>query len=406
MRQFFGGGYESSSGEIVTSESALRVAAVSSCVRVVAETIAMLPMSVYRRTERGRIAAVDHPLARTLARPNSWQTPFEFVEFMQRSLELRGNAYAYIGRAVNPISGKGFIDELIPLHPDRTEIVVDSDRTVGYRVQLDPTGKRGAVLVPGADVLHIRGAGSDGFRGQSTIQAAAETIGAAQAATRYTGAMMRNGTRLSGVLKHPGTLGDDAHKRLRDTWEETFSGPANAARTAILEEGMDFSAMSMTAVDAELIAGREFSLIEICGLFRVPPHKIGYLKDAHYSNVEHQNIEFVTNCIAPRVVRWEQAISRCLIDASDLYYVKFNLDAINRGDIKTRYEAHGIARQWGWASANDIREKEDMNPIENGDIYLQPMNMIPAGTPIEQYAKGGGSSASGTEPADAGGNAK
>jgi HK97 family phage portal protein len=374
----------SGSGVNVTQSAALSVSAVYACVRVIAETLASVPISIYQRSDQGRQPAPTHPLYDLLHdEPNEWQTALEFVELMQAICLLRGNAFAYINRATNPVSGKTFVAELLPLHPDRVEMVVNPGWQISYKIRLDPARDGEVREVPRTSIFHLRGISyGNGFLGVSPLAAARETFGLAIAAQTAHASMFANGVRLSGVLKHPGQLDEPAIKQLKTQWEESFGGVGKTAKTAVLEEGMDFEPISMSAADAQLLESRKFSRSEIAALFRVPPHMIGDLERATFSNIEQQGIDFVRHCLMPWARRWEQAIRRDLIDKTSTYYAKFNLDALMRGDLKSRYEAYATARMNGWLSANDIRELEDMNPIgPQGNVYWQPSNTFDAANP-------------------------
>lgn len=367
-------GTDSAAGMPVTEETAMRIAAVNACVRVIAETVASLPLNVYQRTdERSRIRAIRHPLYRLLHdRPNSWQTSFEFRELLQNHLCLRGRAYAYKLRV------GGEISELIPFNPDLVTVEQTPDYRLVYTVSRSDTG-RGPLVLKQEEVLHLRGLSSDGVDGRNVIADARETLGTALAMQAYAGRFFRNDATPSVVLSHPGKLSKEAATRLEESWNASHSGPVNARRTAVIEEGMKVEKLSVAPEDAQFLESRKYSRAEIAGLFRVPPHMIGDLERATFSNIEHQAIDFVTHCIRPWLVRWEQALHRDLFVAPILYFPEFNVDALLRGDTLSRYNAYAVGRQWGWLSANDIRDRENMNPIEGGDTYLTPGNMSPVG---------------------------
>jgi HK97 family phage portal protein len=377
-------GAESVSGVRVTPENALNVTAVLSCVKVLAETIASLPLRVYRKTPAGRVEVSNHP-AYSLVKnePNKVMTSFEFREMLQGHLALRGNAFAYIRRdaAYSPI-------ELIPMKPESVELWRFDDGSIGYRYQ-------GQILGP-ADVLHLKGLSSDGYRGLSPITMMREAIGLTMAAEGHGGRLFSQGAQPSGVLEHPGQIGPEASKALREGFDARNSG-ANSGRTIVLEEGMKWHATSMNSDDAQYLETRKFQIAEIARAFRVPPHMVGDLERSTFSNIEHQGIEFVTHTIRPWVVRWEQSLDRVLLTEEEKkagFYFGFNLNALQRGDQKSRYEAYAIGRNWGWLSADDIRRLEDMNdlPDNQGSVYLTPMNMVAAGEKPEPAPVAGATS--------------
>jgi len=350
----------------------MQVAAVYSCVRIISETVASLPLHIYKRASDGsRTRDVMHPLYSLLHdTPNEYQTAMEFRELMQANLCLRGNAYAFINWTSDSVAS-----ELLPLTPDRVTVQVAKD---GSRKYVLEAGSEKRLIDP-SDMLHIRGLSSDGVLGRSPISDAREAIGVAMSTQEYAATFYKNDATPAVVLKHPGKLGADAGRRLKEQWNEVFGGAGKSRGTAVIEEGMSIERMSLTAEDAQFLETRKFQRSEIAGLFRVPPHMIGDLDRATFGNIEHQSIEFVTHCIRPWLVRWEQALSKALFTAPGLYYPEHNVEGLLRGDIKSRYDAYAIGRNWGWLSANDIRSMENQNPIADGDIYLQPMNMNRAG---------------------------
>lgn len=366
-----------SSGAVVSTDSSMRVAAVYGCVRVISETVASLPLHIYRRSAVGKERADNHPLYRLLHdTPNAFQTAMEFREMMQAHLCLRGNAYAYINWV-----GPNIATELLPLHPDRVTVKQLQDMSLEYEVR---NASGGFTTFPAEDILHIRGLSSDGITGRSVLEDARETIGVAISTQEYAGRFYANDATPSLAVTLQGKLGPDARKRFVETWNETFGGSRNARKTVVLEEGAKVEPIAMTFDDAQFLETRKFQRSEIAGIFRVPPHLIGDLDRATFGNIEHQSIEFVTHCIRPWLVRWEQALSRALFTAPGTYYPEHAVEGLLRGDIKSRYDAYAIGRTNGWLSANDIRGLENMNRIEGGDVYLQPLNMAPAGSPAAQ----------------------
>lgn len=369
-------GYGSASGQNVTPETALRLAAVYACVRVCAETIASLPLIIYKRLpDGGKIRATEHPLYKVLHdQPNQWQTSMEWIEMCQGHLELRGNAYSLIQ------SGPaGAVDQLIPIHPDRVQVRRLSNGRLQYRVTDWYTGK--PEIYAQEEIFHMRGLSSDGMTGMSTISLAREAIGVGLGQQDYAARFLENDAQPRGVLEHPQTMSQEAYKRAKETFQEAHAGH-NRHKIAILEEGIKYQAISLNNKDSQFLEARVFSTAEIARFFRMQAHKIGDLTKATFSNIEQQNIEFATDCIRPRVVRWERRIKVDLIKplqiGSDEYFAEFLMDALLRGDLKSRYEAYSVAVQNGFMSPNDVRRAENLNPIskENGgDTYMRPSNM-------------------------------
>jgi HK97 family phage portal protein len=324
-------------------------------------------------------------------RPNQWQTSFEWVEMMQAHQELRGNAFSLIQSGP-----RGAIDALIPLHPDRVQVFRLPNGRLRYEVRDWYTGELQKYAQE--EIFHLRGLSSNGMTGMSTIALASEVVGAGLAQQEYAARFFENESRPSGVLTTPQTLSTEAAKRIKDTWQESQSG-RNRHKIAVLEEDLKYSAISVTNKDSQFLEAREFSRAEIASLFRVPPHKIGDLTKATFSNIEQQSIEFSTDCIRPRVVRWERRIKIDMIDPLDLdsdeYFCEFLMDALLRGDMKSRYESYSVAIQNGFMSPNDVRRSENLNPIskeDGGDTYLRPTNMsnpvggAPPADPIDTVA--------------------
>ncbi|MGN0793975.1 MAG: phage portal protein, partial [Aristaeellaceae bacterium] len=230
------------------------------------------------------------------------------------------------------------------------------------------------------DVLHIPGLGFDGVVGYSPIALEKSAIGLGIAAEEYGSKFFSNGARPSGILVHPNTVKDPS--ALRASWNAAFTGSANAGKVAVLEENMHFEPLTMPNNEAQFLETRKFQVNEICRIFRVPPHMIGDLDRATFSNIEHQSISFAVHTIRPWLVRIEQAMNRALFPDNEKgrFYVQFNLDGLMRGDYKSRMEGYAIARQNGWMSANEIRELENLNPLsdeDGGNVYLVNGNMIP-----------------------------
>ena len=363
----------STAGKSVTAKTAIQMSTVYACVRVIAETIASLPLHVRQADGQGSRKATEHPLYRILHdEPNSEMTSFILREVMLSHLLLWGNAYCQIVR-----NGRGHILGLYPLLPDQMRVDRDSGGTLTY----DYSTRDGKVVrLRPEDVLHIPGLGFDGIMGYSPIALEKNAIGLGLAAEEYGSKFFSNGATPSGVLTHPNTVKDP--KRLRESWNAAYGGSSNSGKVAILEEGMQFSRISMPNNEAQFLETRKFQVAEICRIYRVPPHLVGDLERATFSNIEHQSISFAMHTIRPWLVRIEQAMNRALFPDKEkgVYYVEFNLDGLMRGDYKSRMEGYAIGRQNGWLSTNDIRELENMNPIsaeEGGDALLVNGNMIP-----------------------------
>ena len=365
----------SGSGKSVTAQTAIQLSTVYACVRVISETVASLPLGVYEAKEDGNRKATEHPLYRLIHdEPNSEMTSFVLREVMLAHLLLWGNSYCQIIR-----TGRNKITGLYPLLPDK--MTVDRDKN-GILIYTYMTNTGQTVVLSPEDVLHIPGLGCDGVMGYSPIALEKNAIGLGIASEEYGSKFFSNGARPSGILTHPNTVKNP--KALRESWNAAYGGSTNGSKVAILEESMTFTPISLPNNEAQFLETRKFQVEEICRIFRVPPHLVGNLDRATFSNIENQSIDFAVHTIRPWLVRIEQAMNRALFTESEKghFYVQFNIDGLMRGDYKSRMEGYSIGRQNGWLSANDIRALENMNPIppeEGGDTYLVNGNMVPIG---------------------------
>lgn len=353
----------------------MQMSAVNACVRILSETVASLPLHLYRRNGNGSPEKVeDHPLAECLySAVNEEMTSFQFRESMMASVLLWGNAYARIIR-----NRLGQVTELWFLKPQY--MVVDRDIHTGKIVYTytDDTTNETYTYTP-KQIFHLRTTPIDGLRGMSPIEQASSAIGLALAAEQYGAKFFGNGANPGGVLEHPGVVKDPT--KIRESWNAVYQGSANAHKIAVLEEGMKYKSIGISPNAAQFLKTRKYQVEEICRIFRIPPHMVGDLDRATFSNIEHQSIQFVVHTVRPWLVRWEQAITRCLLNEKErgVYYARFNVDGLLRGDYQSRMEGYGIGRQNGWLSANDIRELEDLPPIpeeQGGNEYFVNSGMM------------------------------
>jgi len=369
------------SGKNVTERTAMQMTAVYASVRILAEAIGGLPLHLYRYTDNGgKEKALSHPLYHLLHdEPNPEMSSFVFRETLMTHLLLWGNAYAQIIR-----NGKNEVVALYPLMPNKMSVDRDENGRLYYTYYRGPDeaikNKDFAVTLQPSDVLHIPGLGFDGLVGYSPIAMAKNAIGMAIACEEYGAKFFANGAAPGGVLEHPGTIKDP--QRVRESWQSTFGGSGNANKIAVLEEGMKYTPIGISPEQAQFLETRKFQINEIARIFRVPPHMVGDLEKSSFSNIEQQSLEFVKYTLDPWVIRWEQSIQRALLshDEKAVYFVKFNVEGLLRGDYQSRMNGYAIGRQNGWMSANDIRELENLDRIpaeEGGDLYLINGNMLP-----------------------------
>lgn len=369
------GGVEAKTGVIVSSESALRYTTVLICARVLSESVASLPCILYkRRADGGKDRATEHPLYRVLHdQANAWNTAFEYTEGTMVNLAMRGNGYSYVER-----NKRGQTIGIVPLNPDGVTITQAFDWSPKYEATMPDNSK---AKLSAKDMHHIRGPLPKGYVGRSMISLAREAVGLGLAAEHFSAHLYANGVKPTGVLEHPGKIGPEATENLRTQFANKYAGISNGGKPLLLEEGMKWTSMSITPKDAEFIASRKFQRSEIAGIFRIPLHLVGDLERSTNNNIEHQSLEFIIHSIRPWLIRWEQAINRDLLTQEDRdngYFCEFLMDAMLRGDTKSRYEAYASAIQNKWMNANEARIKENMNPREGGDVFENPAIQVDA----------------------------
>lgn len=355
----------------------MRTSAVYACVRVLAESIGQLPVHIYERNGKSREPATDHQVDKLLRWPNSINTAAEWRETMQGHVSLRGNAYSAIEIGYN----RG-IEAMIPMDPDRVTVRMTPGRELLYDYQEPETVTRsgGKTTFLQGEVLHLRGLSNDGIMGLSPIAMMRESIGMALAAEDYGARFFANDTEGGVIVEMPGALKDEAAvARFKQSWQAASTG-GNRHKVRILEGGAKAAKLGVTNKDSQFLESRKFQIADIARAFRVPLHLINDLDRATFSNIEHLGLEFVVHTLGPWIVKWEQSIARSLIgeEDSDRYYPKFIVDAFLRGDIKSRYEAYTQGINAGWLTPNEVREKEDRNPLPGLDKPLRPLNMAPA----------------------------
>lgn len=374
------GGGPTNSGQRVNAQTALQLTVVYSCIRVLAESVASIPLDVLRRLSGGgKERASDHPVYRVLHdRANEDQPSFMWRETIMGHLALRGNAYCE-----KEYDGAGRLIGLWPIAPDRVK-VKRANKVKQFLIEVD--GRQ--VPFTSREILHIPGLGYDGLVGYSPLTVAREAIGLGLAAQEHGARFFTNGANPGGVLEHPGHLGPEAINNLRASWVDRHGSAANSHRPAILEEGMKWHQLSISNRDSQFLETRKFQISEIARIFRIPPHMVGDLERATFSNIEQQSIDFVVHTLRPWLVRIEQVLNWELFDESERgeYFAEFNVEGLLRGDSAARGAFYTQMFNLGAFSPNDIREKENLNPVEGGDERFVPLNMVTlvnAGKPPE-----------------------
>lgn len=370
------GGGPGVTGITVTPDSALRSTAVMACVRVLSETLAALPLIVYRRQPRGKARATDFYLYGTLHdTPNPWMSSFTWRQVMTAHAALWGNAYCEI-----EVDNNGHVRNLWPLLPNQTEPFIMNDGSLAYRTYVP---KSGMMVLPDYRVFHLKSVSMDGLRGISIIGQARRAVELSLATEEFGARFFGNGASPSVAIKYPGKLTDEGYKRMSESWTAAYSGLNNSHRAAILEEGTDIEKIGIPPEDSQFLETRKFQVREIARLFRVPPHLISDLEQATFSNIEQQSIEFVIYTMMPWFTNWEQEIDRSLLLESErqIYFAQFLIDGLLRGDIASRFAAYTAAINAGWMTRNEVRERENLNADnEELDKYLVPLNMGIIGT--------------------------
>ncbi|MBO8169971.1 MAG: phage portal protein [Thermoanaerobacteraceae bacterium] len=387
------------SGINVNEETAMRFTAVFGCIRILSETLASVPLIVYRRrSDGGKERATDHRMYELLHNvPNDEMPSMYFRETLQGHICSSGNGYALITR-----NRRGEVIELYPWPwTDITPVRNPDTQKIEYHIN-----DRGKTEILLADrVFHIPGLGFDGIKGYSPIRMAQEAVGLGLAAEAFGALFFRNGTNLGGILEVPGVLSDQAYDRLRASFKEKYTGIDNSHKIILLEEGTKFNKLGIPPEEAQFIETRRFQKEEIASIYRVPLHLLQNYDRATHSNVEQLSLEFVKYTMLPWFVRWEQFINFKLFTRREReqgYFAEFLVDGLLRGDAKSRAEALHIMRQNGIINADEWRALENMNPQEGGTgkVYLVNGNMIPvhmAGHQQNQQAQEGGDDSSGEE---------
>jgi HK97 family phage portal protein len=376
LARYLSAGNTATSGVSVTPQSAMTLPWVFACVRVLAESVSLLPIAMHRKIGRVRSSADDHPLHELLAyQPNSFQTSDEFWSWVTACQALRGAAYAY------PVRVRGEVRELLPINPG---IVTPRMLADGGTVVYDVEFTKGKRTLDSTEIVPFRLFTLDGYTPLSPVCYMRKTIGTALAAQEHGGRLFANSARPGGILSTDKSLSKEAAVRLRGDVEEIVGGRENANRLLVLGEGMKWTQMGMTSDDAQWLESRKFSRSEIAGVFRVPPHLIADLERATFSNIEQQDLNLLKHSIMPYLRRIEQRVRASLMSDADRkagYYARFNQDALLRGDAKSRAEALAIRLDRGVISPNEWRELDDLNPREGGDEYLTPANMVVGAKP-------------------------
>lgn len=374
-------------GVPVTQETALHTSVFWACVKNISEDIATLPCHLYRQRQKGKDYAIGHKLYPILLSiPNNEMTSVDFWQSMVLNAILWGVGYAEIVRNIHED-----VVSLTPLLSQYMTISRDQSGNLNYRYTASGQEK----TYKDSQLFKITGMSLNGINGLSVIQYAKESLGLTQATETFGASYFGSGAKVDGILSAPAGIVVENKDEIRKQWENEHQGPVRRHRISVLDQGIEYKQIGLPPEDSQFLETRQFQITEVCRWFRMPPHKIQHLLNATFSNIEHQSIEYVVDCLRPWIVRIEKAISRCLLKPQEVsrYYAKFNVDALLRGDYKARMEGHAIAKNNGILSSNEIRDVEDWNPIpdgQGGDTYMVNGNYIPMGMVGTQYDKKGG----------------
>lgn len=384
---------QTSAGVNVTEETALTYSAVFNATTLYSNTLSTLPLRLIKEKSNKKRPATEKDLYGIMhTRFNRYMTAQIGREVLMAHVLLWGNAYAEIVR--NQV---GDIKALWPIPPNKVRPEMENGEMV-YRITVDSE----IITLPRERVLHIPGLGFDGFVGYSVIALARDSIGLSMATEQFGSNFFSNGTHPGIIVSHPGKLGDTASKNLRESLQQTYSGLGNEHRLLLLEEAMKVEKIGIPPEDAQFLGTRQFQIPEIARWFNLPPHKLKDLTKSSFNNIESEQISFVTDSILPWVIRFETNYNTQLLSEKDTkqgFYFKHSVEGLLRGDAKSRSFFYTKMFSIGAMSINEIRAKEDMDPIVNGDKHFVPLNMAPLDK-IEEVIANDNSTPETIEPED------
>lgn len=369
-------GTSTASGVVVNDNLALNLSSVWACVQVLSQTIGSLPIITYRRSDSGKDRAVEHRLYNLLRyRPNPDMTSYSWKSVLMTNLGFGGNHYSLIER-----DGVGYPVALWPVDPTRIRPMRAKNGAIVYEYQPAQGEKK---FYAAYDVFHVKGLSFNGLVGLSQLSSLRDVYGSAAAQQTAASKSFANGGLVTGVLETDVKTNDAAYDRLVKAWEAGGDGADKAYKTRILPFGYKFKATSINPQDQQLLESRVFSVEEIARIYRMPLHKIQSMKQSTNNNIEQQALEFVTDTVRPWAVNVEEEIQAKLVMPSEQgsIYCEFLIDALLRGDIKSRYEAYQLAVTNGIMTRNEVRERENLNQDPAGNKFYMPVNIAEIGAP-------------------------
>ena len=351
---------------VFDTDKALTLTAVWCAIRLLAESVSSLPISVYTKQANGdKLEDTKSPIYKLVKfKPNYYQNKITFFEFIMLSICTEGNSYVQIVR-----NNSGTPVQLICLSPSDVTVVVNNNELF-YQVD-------GGSVLDSSDVLHIKTITDDGVTGLSPISQCAKALNWGVSLEEFGSTFFSNGAKPSSILQTDRALSDTALQRLKSSFNNNYAKLKNSNSTIVLEEGLTFKPISISPEQAQFLSSRQFSIEEVARIFNVPPHMLKDLSKSSFNNIEMQSQEFVTYTLMPYLTRIEQEMNLKLFRTNELgkTFVEFNVNGLLRGDVKSRTEAYKTAITNGYMSINEVRQKENMNSIEGGDKHFMQMNM-------------------------------
>ena len=378
--------YTGNKPHAVDKDNALEMADVLTCVRVLAESVACLPLCIYAKDKDGGYKADSHPLFELLRwQPNANMTSYDLRLWLMIDALLRGNGVAQVIR-----DATGNVVELYPLFANKIKYHIMPDGTLHYTYP-DPDDEEKELMLEQNEVLHIRTFSSGHLLSPSLIEMGTDLFSGGKSAEAYTREFFENGSSVSGVIEYPDEMDEETFQRLKEDWSARYSGTGNRHKTPILEGGAKFSPMNLNHAESQMLESRKYTRSQIAGLFRVPAHLINDLEKATFSNIEHQDLGFVKHTLRPWLCNWEQKLRMTLLSDAEKpnYYFKHDTDDLLRGDLTSRFTAYSQGIQNGILSPNDVRRKEDEPIYDGGDAYFINSASVPVAesNPKEAMAK-------------------
>lgn len=364
----------------VTEDSALAVTTVWSCVTLLSESVGILPIHLYKKTDQGRESVSNHFGLDLVNHPNSYTTRMDLMQHLMVSVALHGNGYARIIRE----EGKPVSLEL--LQPDVPQPQLSANKVLFYNVKGE--------MVSSDDMIHIKGLVVDGLKGKSPIAVHRENLELSMYVQRYGSLFFSKGGNTSSIIKVPGVLSKESFARLKEQINEKLAGLGNAHKPLLLEGGAEYNRINIPLDDAQFLSTRKFQKGEIASIYRIPPHMVGDLERSTYSNIEQQAQEFVTYCLMPYLMKIEEELNNKLLTIAQrrTHYFRFGLNGLLRADSKSRSEYYKNMYLIGCMNPNEIRELEEMNKYEGGSEFYVQQNMTTTNNAINQNNESEGNS--------------